>query len=534
MATDLPDGVLFGAAYYAEYQPYERLSQDLDLMAGPGFTVIRVGESVWSTWEPRDGEFDLDWLQPVLDGAHERGISAILGTPTYAVPPWLRRRYPEIAARARTGRADPVGRAARRSTTRIPAFRHLRRAASSGRSSSGTPTTPRSSAGRWTTSPGCSCFHNPASSSGFVEWLRDRYGDVETLNREWGLTYWSHRLSRLGRPVDAGRQHHPAVRPRLAPLPGRAHHRVHRLAGRARARAGRRSDQFVTTCLASHQPAQDVAAIGEPLDVVGHERLLRHAGPARRARRRDIHAEPQPSFLPWSGTAWLYLQLDIRAGPAQAPFLVTETNATSIGGSAENYPPYRGPAAPGGRGRWSPAARGWSSTGTGTPSTTARRCTGAASSATACSPAASTPSWPSVGRRARAAPARRWTGCGPAPTWPCWCRRRAAGRWSSSAPLAGSHAGLDGRPAVLRAHPRRVLPRTVRRRARAPTSSRPPSCPTTRRGRGAVAGAGRAGTVRRRRRAAGLAAPLRRGRRPSRADAAHRLRRRGGRRPATR
>jgi beta-galactosidase len=70
MITPPPfSGVLFGAAYYAEYQPTGTLDRDLDLMQEAGFTVIRVGESVWSTWEPRNGVFDLDWLQPVLDGA---------------------------------------------------------------------------------------------------------------------------------------------------------------------------------------------------------------------------------------------------------------------------------------------------------------------------------------------------------------------------------------------------------------------------------------------------------------------------------
>ena len=28
-----------------------------------------------------------------------------------------------------------------------------------------------------------------------MDHLRRTYGDVETLNREWGLVYWSHRLS---------------------------------------------------------------------------------------------------------------------------------------------------------------------------------------------------------------------------------------------------------------------------------------------------------------------------------------------------
>jgi beta-galactosidase len=75
---------LFGAAYYHEYQLYERLEEDFRLMAAANFSLVRVGESVWSTWEPSEGSFDLDWLEPVLDQAHAHGISAIIGTPTYA------------------------------------------------------------------------------------------------------------------------------------------------------------------------------------------------------------------------------------------------------------------------------------------------------------------------------------------------------------------------------------------------------------------------------------------------------------------
>ena len=101
--------VLFGAAYYHEYQPSPRLDTDLDLMTKAGFSVIRVGESVWTTWEPEEGRFDLDWLAPVLDGAHQRGIAVVLGTPTYAAPPWLARRYPEIAGETSTGQPMPWG-----------------------------------------------------------------------------------------------------------------------------------------------------------------------------------------------------------------------------------------------------------------------------------------------------------------------------------------------------------------------------------------------------------------------------------------
>ena len=44
----------------------------------------------------------------------------------------------------------------------------------------------------------------------------------------------------------------------------------------------------------------------------------------------------------WGGPAWLYLQADLSRGTRQQPFLVTETNASSIGGSADNFPAYAG------------------------------------------------------------------------------------------------------------------------------------------------------------------------------------------------
>ena len=190
---ELPRRVLFGAAYYHEYQPYDRLKDDLDLMAEARFTVIRVGESVWSTWEPENGRFDLDWLQPVLDGAHERGISVILGTPTYAVPPWLARQYPEIAGESRTG--ERIGWGARQEVDFThPAFRFhaeriIRKVAERYASH------PAVIGWQVDNEPGLHLFHNHGVFQRFTDELRERYGDVETLNREWGLVYWSHRLS---------------------------------------------------------------------------------------------------------------------------------------------------------------------------------------------------------------------------------------------------------------------------------------------------------------------------------------------------
>lgn len=46
--------------------------------------------------------------------------------------------------------------------------------------------------------PGLHLPYNRSTFERFVDHLRTRYGDVDTLNQAWGLTYWSHRLSSWG------------------------------------------------------------------------------------------------------------------------------------------------------------------------------------------------------------------------------------------------------------------------------------------------------------------------------------------------
>ena len=347
-----PARLLLGAAYYHEYQPYERLDQDLDLMARGGFGVIRVGESVWSTWEPREGEFALDWLEPVLDGAHERGISAIIGTPTYAVPPWLRRKYPETAARSRTGEPIPYG-MRQDADYSHPAFRHLaeRLVRRIVERYAGHPAV---IGWQVDNEPGLRLFHNDSVFQGFLDHLRDRYGDVETLNRRWGLTYWSHRLADWADLWTPDGNTTPSYD--LAWRRYQARLTQEYLTWHAELVRGLVPDHhFVTTCVALGQQGLDISAIGRPLDVAGANIYyatqdgLALPGPDEPAG--GLH----PFFVPWSGPAWLYLQNDMARGIRQEPFLVMETNATSIGGSADNFPLYRGQAR---QAVWSMVARG--------------------------------------------------------------------------------------------------------------------------------------------------------------------------------
>ncbi|MFJ4978172.1 beta-galactosidase [Streptomyces coeruleorubidus] len=336
----LPARVLFGAAYYHEYQPYdrpaERLKTDLDLMADAHVSVIRVGESVWSTWEPENGRFDLDWLQPVLDGAHERGISVVLGTPTYAVPPWLARQYPEITGERRTG--ERIGWGARQEADFThPAFRfHAERVI-------------RKIVGRYAdhpavigfqvdNEPGLELFHNHGVFQRFTDHLRAKYGDVETLNREWGLVYWSHRLSTwadLWTPDgNAQPQYDVAWRAFQA-------RQVTEFIGWQAdiVREYADPEQFVTTCISYKRPGVEDDELTDCLDIAsgnpyyGMQDSLLLPDPTP-----DDHEQKWQTTGVWS----LYQTADWMFSSRQEPFLVTETNAGSIGFPWDNRPAYDG------------------------------------------------------------------------------------------------------------------------------------------------------------------------------------------------
>ena len=332
--TVQPSGIRYGAAYYAEYQLSDRIDEDLDLMAAANFSVIRVGESVWSTWEPRDGEFDLDWLQPVLDGAQARGIGVILGTPTYAVPPWLQKAHPEIAAHRATGQPIPWG-GRQEADYSHPAFlfhaERVIRAVVSRYSDH-----PAVIGWQLDNEPGMHLFHNPGSFGRFLNRLKKRYGDVETLNREWGLTYWSHRISDWSELwVPDGNtlpQYDLAWRRYQASLTTEF---IAWQAGIVREYTS--DEQFVTTCIAYMRPTLEDADLTADLDITSanaYYGMQDHFA---------IGVDLAPGRAPATTGYWgLYRQADRFYSSKQARFLVTETNAQSISGSDMNYPPYPG------------------------------------------------------------------------------------------------------------------------------------------------------------------------------------------------
>ena len=180
--------VLYGASYYHEYMPYERLDQDVALMQKAGLTVVRMGESTWSLWEPADGQFEYAWMDRVVDAMGKAGIKVIMGTPTYSIPTWLYHAHPEVLARPLGGAKAFYGMRQNMDTDnptyRFYCERVIRHLVEHYKNN---PTVIGWQIDNETSAYGAS---NHDVFVGFLNHLREKFGTTDNLNKAWFLNYW--------------------------------------------------------------------------------------------------------------------------------------------------------------------------------------------------------------------------------------------------------------------------------------------------------------------------------------------------------
>ncbi|MFE9691080.1 beta-galactosidase [Micromonospora sp. NPDC005806] len=187
------ESIWYGADYNPEQWPEQTWVEDIALMRRAGVNLVSVGIFSWALLEPEPGKFEFGWLDRAIDLLHDGGISVDLATATASPPPWLAHRHPETLPRRADGTILwPGGRQAYCPSS--PVFRERSLALI------------EAVAGRYADHPavvmwhvsnelGCHNVHCycDVSAEAFRRWLRDRYGDLDSLNAAWGTAFWSQR-----------------------------------------------------------------------------------------------------------------------------------------------------------------------------------------------------------------------------------------------------------------------------------------------------------------------------------------------------
>ena len=185
--------ILFGAAYYEEYSPTDRLDEDIRMMKAANITVVRIAESTWGTLEPQEGVFDFSHVDRVLNAMDKAGIKVIVGTPTYAVPTWLAREHPDVLVITPRGPAQ-YGRRQNMDITN----QHFRDAAQRVIIALIDHVKDHPSVIGYQLDNETKSYDTsgPNVQAAFVKWMQSRFPDLSAMNKELGLDYWSNRINR--------------------------------------------------------------------------------------------------------------------------------------------------------------------------------------------------------------------------------------------------------------------------------------------------------------------------------------------------
>ena len=162
------------------------------MMEKAGMNVIRIAESTWSTLEPQEGVYDFTHIDRMLDAAACHHISVIVGTPTYAVPTWLVKKYPDILAITQNGR-ERYGHRQNMDITDPDYLSHAERVIRVLMEHvKDVPHVIGYQLDNETKSYGTA---GPRVQAMFVDYLKENFPDINDFNHEFGLDYWSNRVN---------------------------------------------------------------------------------------------------------------------------------------------------------------------------------------------------------------------------------------------------------------------------------------------------------------------------------------------------
>lgn len=189
---------MIGAYYYPEQWPEEDWDGDLKRMREMGMLHVHMAEFAWTHMEPEEGVFDFTWLDTAVELAEKHDLDIILCTPSATPPVWLTEDYPDSVMKLYNGRMaahgsrghgcvnSPVFNAFAERIAEKLAKRYGKRERVIGWQLD-------NEIGHYGKAP-CYCSH---CMSGFQEYLKERYGSVDALNKAWAGDFWSQNYQRF-------------------------------------------------------------------------------------------------------------------------------------------------------------------------------------------------------------------------------------------------------------------------------------------------------------------------------------------------
>jgi beta-galactosidase len=182
--------LLLGTAWYPEQWPESRWEADLQLMEAAQIRFVRITEFAWAKMEPREGQYDFEWLDRAIAAAAKHHIAVVLGTPTATPPAWLTQKYPDTLRIEEDGQRVTHGNRAHASAASPRYLEFCRQIAAR----MGERYGKNSNVVGWQIDNEygyAQVSYDDVTRKGFQDWLVAKYKTIDNLNEHWATQYWS-------------------------------------------------------------------------------------------------------------------------------------------------------------------------------------------------------------------------------------------------------------------------------------------------------------------------------------------------------
>jgi beta-galactosidase len=180
------------------YQPVDRspeqIRQDIVFMKQAGFTMVRIGDLSWDSFEPEEGKFDFSLFDSVMDQMHANGIKVIMDIPGSPAPLWLHRKYPGANLVDQNGNTIHP---AERYMDNIsdPDHRRLAKRLADKITQHYADHPALFAIGYNNEIGNGHMSYSSADRARFISWLKTKYSNLDNLNKAWATQRWSRKIS---------------------------------------------------------------------------------------------------------------------------------------------------------------------------------------------------------------------------------------------------------------------------------------------------------------------------------------------------
>lgn len=181
--------ILYGGDYNPEQWPEEIWQEDMRMLKKAHINMVTLNVFSWAALQPDENTYCFDKLDRIMEFVRENGLKVCMATSTGAHPAWMAKRHPDILRTDADGKKRKFG-SRHNSCPNSPTYR-LYAARLASELAKRYKDYDNIVAWHISNEFGGEC-HCENCEKAFREWLKEKYGTIEEMNRCFYTDFWGH------------------------------------------------------------------------------------------------------------------------------------------------------------------------------------------------------------------------------------------------------------------------------------------------------------------------------------------------------